>query len=164
MSQIDKMWSNPHEGLHVYAYKRPETATKVAVFHLHALIDDQGRFKYASTIRRLKKLHKKKYTIVVMSVDLSSFNRTTRVAPTKIEDVCQQLDVPLIFCMAKRPNKFQIPKTGMFEYIMQQYNEIDLDQSFYCGDNANGTSSRDSVFAKACNLKFINDEQYFTTN
>jgi DNA 3'-phosphatase len=164
------MWSNPHEGLHVYAHKLPKTASKVAVFYLNALICAEEStgwcFKYPSTMRRLRRLHEKKYTIVVMSNELAVYNRTTRNAQikSKIEDICKQLNVPIIFCIAKRPNKFQIPKTGMFEYIMQQYNNIDFDQSFYCGDNANGTSSRDSCFAKACNLKFINDEQYFTTN
>lgn len=171
------IWSHPEEGLYVYNYKEAKLTNSLAIFYLNGTLVcpkkndqilsgddvDEWRFKYPNACRMLRRLHNENYTIILVCNELSVRVRRTRVSrlKSKIEAICRELDTPLILYMVTRANKYQIPKTGIIEMLHKQNPNICFKTSFYCGDNLNHTSSRDINFAKGCNLKFVNDEEFF---
>ncbi|AIE47824.1 nicotinamide riboside kinase 1 [Peridroma alphabaculovirus] len=176
MQSIYKWHTVDAGALHVYEFRLPRIANKVAGFDLDGtLIEtisgavfaqtrDDWKFKYESIRQNFVELLDAGYCIVIITNQLgvSAGKVTIEDLRAKIEAICAALSVPLTVFIATRQDKYRKPRTGCMEYLLQRRPDIDVRHSFFCGDNVNGTLSNDSEFAKNCGLKFLYDFEYFT--
>ncbi|ADB84444.1 nicotinamide riboside kinase 1 [Apocheima cinerarium nucleopolyhedrovirus] len=168
-------WNSNDNGLFIYDYKVPLIKNKIAGFDLDGTLictksgnafsmnNFDWKLKYLDIREKFLKLLKKDYSIVVMTNELGLSPDKLSNLKRKIENVCQQINLPMLVLISSTMNNYRKPCTGMFEYLQQHKQQyIDINNSFYCGDNANGTLNTDSVFAKALGIKFYYDFDYFT--
>ncbi|QEI03520.1 HISP [Spodoptera cosmioides nucleopolyhedrovirus] len=171
-------WQIIEQSLFVYEYRVPIMNKKIAAFDLdgtlietksgqvYAKDDEDWKWKYFDIYLTLRSLIEQKYTIVIVTnqLGISTGKVKARCMQKKIADICEALGLPMFVLMASKKDKFRKPMTGTMEYLVARYPHIDMKQSFFCGDDVNGTLANDSEFAKACGMKFYYDFEYFTTN
>ncbi|AUV65330.1 NRK1 [Alphabaculovirus myunipunctae] len=168
-------WTLIDDSLHVYEHRLPIIRNKIAAFDLDGTIIEtkSGRvysenaydwkFKYTSVVQNFIDLLRSGYTIVVVTNQLgvTEGKVSAEEMRAKIEYVCTALSVPLVVMMATRKDRYRKPRTGTMEYLLTRQPNIKKRESFFCGDNVNGTLAHDSDYARACNMKFLYDFEYF---
>jgi DNA 3'-phosphatase len=168
-------WYLVNDSLYVYEYKLPIMNKKIAAFDLDGTLietksgevyekdSEDWKWKYYDIYSTFVHLIKKKYTIVIVTnqLGISTGKVEASSMQKKINDICKTLGLPIFVLMASKMDKFRKPLTGTMEYLVSKYPHIDTKESFYCGDNVNGTLPHDSEYAKACGMKFVYDFQYF---
>ncbi|ABM45763.1 unknown protein [Spodoptera frugiperda multiple nucleopolyhedrovirus] len=125
------------------------------------------QWKYGNIYETFLNLINNKYTIVIVTNQLGiSFNKiTVQDVEHKIRSICEILGLPMIVMIASKNDKYRKPMTGSIDYLLAKYGiELDRKNSFFCGDDVNGTLPSDSYFANNCNINFYNDEDYFVNN
>ncbi|AXS67767.1 Nrk1 [Cryptophlebia peltastica nucleopolyhedrovirus] len=141
--------------LSIYHHRLPILKNKVAIFDLNETImlkvNNNWQFKYDNIVYKFTNLINQDFTIVLVS----NFSKDR-----EIEDVCKQIAVPM-FVMMSHTIQYKLPSTGFFEKLLQMNPSIDCKNSFFCGDNHNGTTNKDTVFAHACGIKFKYENDMF---
>lgn len=83
----------------------------------------------------------------------------------KCKNITKLINLPLTFYLSIQDDINRKPRIGMWtEMITEQYFNVDVDNSFYCGDAAGRSSDfsiTDYKFALNLNLKFYTPEQLF---
>ncbi|QAT90337.1 nicotinamide riboside kinase 1 [Spodoptera exempta nucleopolyhedrovirus] len=168
-------WQIVDESMHVFEYHLPVITNKIAGFDLDGTLVEtvsgevyskncvDWKWKYGNVYETFVRLLEKGYTIVIVTNQLGiSTNKVSAYEMRKkIEYVCNALGVPLIVLMPTKMDKYRKPATGSMDYLMSRNPKIDPRQSFFCGDDVNGTLLNDSNYAKACGMKFFYDFEYF---
>jgi len=167
-------WQVIDQTLHIYNYRLPKLNNKIAVFDLdNTLIEikngnitsfskEDYHLKYTNIKKKLLKLLKNNYTIVIVTADQSNKRRKMYFSHSeKIKYVADMIGLPMMILISVEVDKYRIPKTGMMEYLFKLNSNLSFSNSFYVGDNMNGTTNVDSKYARACNLKFFNDHDFF---
>lgn len=168
-------WSVVNDSLHVYEYRLPILTNKIAGFDLDGtLIETRSgevysrtaidwKWKYDTVYQTFANLVNQGYTIVIVTnqLGISTGKVSLNEMRKKIHYVCNAMGLPIIVLMSTKMDKYRKPSTGTMEYLISRQPGIDLSQSFFCGDNVNGTLCNDSNYAKACGIKFMYDFNYF---
>ncbi|AYN45005.1 nrk-1 [Alphabaculovirus alterspexiguae] len=171
-------WQIVDESMHVFEYHLPVITNKIAGFDLDGTLIEtisgkvysencvDWKWKYCTVYETFVELIKKNYTIVIVTNQLGiSMNKVSAYEmKKKIEYICNALGLPLVVMMPTKMDKYRKPATGSMDYLMTRNSKIDLQQSFFCGDDVNGTLLNDSNYAKACGMKFYYDFDYFGNN
>ncbi|AAZ38226.1 ORF-60 [Agrotis segetum nucleopolyhedrovirus A] len=168
-------WSTINMSLYVYEYRMPIITDKIAGFDLDGtLIETRSgdiyaraaidwKWKYTTVYQSFMNLLNDGYTIVIVTnqLGISTGKVSEHEMKKKVQYVCNALGLPMIVMMASKNDKYRKPATGTMEYLVSRQPNINLNDSFYCGDDVNGTLCSDSGYAKACSVKFIYDFDYF---
>ncbi|QWO71640.1 NRK1 [Orgyia pseudotsugata single capsid nuclopolyhedrovirus] len=161
----------------IYAHRLPLLTNKIAGFDLNgtlietksggvfAMNDNDWKLKYTNTTNKLTELLDADYTIVVMTNEQGITKNTNLTALSsafkkKIETLCRTIDLPM-FVVASCRTKYRKPRTGLFECVRKKQPMLNVEKSFYCGNNADGTNCNDLQFAENCGIKFYYDYKYF---
>ena len=174
MNTINK-WYVVEDSMYVFEYRLPIVNNKIAAFDLDGTLietrsgeifardSDDWKWKYGDIYESFLNLVNKKYTIVIVTNQLGvgSGKVSAQSMQIKIENICETLGLPMIVLMSTKTDKFRKPRTGTMDYLVEQNPHIDLKQSFFCGDDVNGTLPNDSKYAKACGMRFVYDFCYF---
>jgi DNA 3'-phosphatase len=173
-NKIFHNWHHNDNGLLIYDYKIPLIRNKIAGFDLDGTLictksgnassktHSDWKLKYLDIREKFVELLKNDYCIVIMTNELGLSGNLANLK-RRIENVCKEINVPMLVLISTTMNKYRKPCTGMFEYLQQNRQQhIDIKNTFYCGDNANGTFNTDSVFAKGLGIKFYYDFDYFS--
>nr|QGX02317.1 pnk [Mamestra configurata nucleopolyhedrovirus A] len=174
MSLINK-WHVVDDSLYVYERRLPIVKPKIAAFDLDGtLIETKSgnifpidahdwQWKYANVGHMLLQLLMDEYTIVIITNQLgvSTGKLKEKEMRTRIESVCELLAIPMIVMAATKADKYRKPCSGAMQYLLTRQPNINVAESFFCGDNVCGTCKNDSDFAKACNMKFVYDHEFF---
>ncbi|ABI35797.1 nicotinamide riboside kinase 1 [Ectropis obliqua nucleopolyhedrovirus] len=164
-------WCDHHNGFIEYKYKLPIIKNKIAIFNLeNTLICTKSRavqqqnetdwqLKYTTIHDTFVNLLDNDYSIFIMTNQMNTKNLSQ--LKQKIKLICKTIQLPLTVYISTQFNNYRKPRTGMFEHLMVKQPFVDFTNSFYCGDNLNGLTNADSLFAKNCNLKFYYDFNFF---
>ncbi len=95
---------------------------------------------------KLKELHEDGYKLVIFTnqAGITKGKTTTKDIQGKILDIIAELGLPLQTFVATTEDKWRKPSPSMWRYFAKNHNggiEVDLTQSFYCGDAAGTQSS-----------------------
>ncbi|AHH82674.1 NRK-1 [Buzura suppressaria nucleopolyhedrovirus] len=162
-------WQFQNDGLITYAHRLPLLKNKIAAFDLDGTLivsknEGTWRLKYTDIRSKFIELLKKHYTVVIMANRINLDETNINICKNTIEGVCKTINLPVHVLIATKTNNYRRPNTGMFEqYLMKKQPLIDLDASFYCGDNFYGNNKIDSQFAANCGIKFYYDYDFFNT-
>ncbi|OAL48864.1 PNK3P-domain-containing protein [Pyrenochaeta sp. DS3sAY3a] len=136
---------------------------------------------------RLKELHEKDYTIVIISnqggISLKPDPKTIKSDQKRLSDfkskvsaVLKQLDLPISLYAATSRDHYRKPRSGMWQELLDDFDLdtadfVDLDKSFFVGDaggrdaGAGGVvkdhSCVDRDFAANLGISFQTPEEYF---
>jgi DNA 3'-phosphatase len=174
LGMINK-WQVVDESLHVYDRRLPVLFPKIAAFDLDGtLIETKSgniypvdahdwKWKYENIGHVLLQLLLDEYTIVVITNQLgvSTGKLSVNDMRVRINSVCDSVALPMIVMVATKADNYRKPRTGAMEYLLLRQPNINIKESFFCGDNVNGTCKNDSDFAKACGMKFVYDCEFF---
>lgn len=129
---------------------------------------------YDNVKDKIKSLYNDNYNIVIITNQskVEDDKKYETEIKTKIENIINELGVPIKVLIATKQNYYRKPSTGCWELINQfakLHNiVIDNNQSFYCGDAAGRVykknkdhSNSDYLFALNCKLKFYTPEMLF---
>jgi len=160
---------------HIIKFENPLITNKIAAFDLdYTLIKTKSGNKFAknsedwkwwhkSIIKKLRKLHKKGYSIIVFTNQASrSKNYMDKLKP-KLQSIASELDIPIIFYIARKKDGYRKPEVDMWNLLMQD-NNINKSECFYCGDAAGRSqdfSDSDRAFAHNIGITFYTPEEYF---
>jgi len=186
-------WQKLYDGLvYVMTSEGCQASRKIAAFDLDwTLIGTKSgnvfpkdpkdwRFLYETrTVDKISSLHRDGYKVVVISNQsrLTSEN-AVQAFKSKVESIASSLKgvpVQVFVSAAKGSSIFRKPRTGIWELMRRDMNgncqDIDMEDSFYCGDAAGRTKKAsdgkkdfacsDRLFALNTGLKFYTPEQYF---
>ncbi|QDZ23293.1 bifunctional polynucleotide phosphatase/kinase [Chloropicon primus] len=131
----------------------------------------------------MEKLHRDGYRLVVFSnqggISKKVRGRASANLRTKVDEVMckkcstdpsgrREIKFPVVFfCANRKDDTFRKPAAGMFNYFCETFNrsvEVDLKNSFYCGDMAGregDPGDTDKTFAANCGLPFKTPEEVF---
>jgi bifunctional polynucleotide phosphatase/kinase len=92
----------------------------------------------------LKKLHEDGYKLVIFTnqAGITKGKTTAKDIQGKILDIIGELGVPVQAFVATTEDKWRKPSPAMWHYFAKHHNggvEIDMKQSYYCGDAAGTT-------------------------
>lgn len=116
-------------------------------------------------LNKLKKLIKDGYCIVIISnqAGISKGKTDPNEWVRKINDIQKKIGVPIKVYASTGNNVYRKPYPTFWNMI-KSYTDIDLDNSFYCGDacgRKGDHSDTDYKFALNIGIKFIVPENYF---
>lgn len=119
-------------------------------------------------MKKLEELHKKNYTIAIISNQKGLKKGkpcTIEQFKIKIQNIAKVLPIPFIFLGALEDDIYRKPSTGMWDKISQLKGfEINKQFSFYVGDAAgrlNDFADSDLKFAKNVGINFFTPENIF---
>ncbi len=133
---------------------------------------------FAEVPAKLSHLHDDGFKVVVFTNQLGIAKGKLKPEHfrQKAENVVSRLGVPIqLFCCAADGGIFRKPRTGVWKLLTDHFNgsvDVDVDQSFYCGDAAGREkdwqsgkkkdfSCSDRLFALNLGLKFYTPEEFF---
>lgn len=132
-------------------------------------------FKFVTSV--LKSKHSDDFKIVILTNQAGVSSGKTKVPDIKqkIENVIDELGVPVQAFVATGDNYFRKPLIGMWQALCEHKNDnvtVDMSQSYYVGDAAGRPenkalkkkkdhSSADRLMAINLNLKFFTPEEHF---
>ncbi|ACI28765.1 agip63 [Agrotis ipsilon multiple nucleopolyhedrovirus] len=168
-------WSIVDDSMHVYEFRLPLITDKIAGFDLDGtLIETRSgevysktaidwKWKYDTVYQTFLNLINDGYTIVIVTnqLGISTGKVSAQEMRKKIHYVCNSLGLPIVVLMSTKMDKYRKPSTGTMEYLIRRQPSINMSESFFCGDDVNGTLRNDSNYARACGLKFVYDFNYF---
>lgn len=119
---------------------------------------------------KLEELVKNNYKIVIFSnqngIEKNKITREDLLY--KCNNIINELNVPILFCMAIYNDIMRKPRIGMWKYMKSSlYNSIDFNNSFYCGDaigRSNDFSASDFKFSLNIGIKMYSPEELFNDN
>ena len=118
---------------------------------------------YPNVPEKLKDYYEQKYNIIIFTNQKKIKNLDDFIY--KIKMIEDQLVIPINVFISLENDSYRKPHTGMFNELLTLTScEIDIKQSFYCGDAAGRQkdfSDSDRLFAYNCNLTFILPENCF---
>jgi bifunctional polynucleotide phosphatase/kinase len=117
-------------------------------------------------IPKLHSLHSQNYKLVIFS-NQGGVNKHSSIDDIifKCKSISKFINLPIIFYLSILDDMNRKPRIGMWEDMNEcKFTNIDMNNSFYCGDAAgryNDFSSTDYKFAANLNLKFYIPEKIF---
>ncbi len=119
------------------------------------------KFNYSTVQSKLKELYEKKYCIIVIS-NQKGLNNCYKEWCQKLINIENELDIPIKVYASISNNIYRKPNLGFWDIL--KINNINMDDSFYCGDaigRPNDHNDTDYKFAINCGLKFMTPEKIF---
>jgi len=168
-------WSQNDKGLEVYEYKFSRMLPKIACFDMDGTLirtasgkkfpinENDWTWLSASVPSKIRELSDNDYSIIIMT-NQSKFNDGLR---TKINNICKDIDVPILVLVSTDYTKYRKPMPGFMDYLNSAYaGVIDKQSSFYVGDAMDDNidhSNCDLYFAINTGLKFHFAHHFFVT-
>ncbi len=118
-------------------------------------------FNYKNVQSKLRELYEKKFCIIIIS-NQKGLNNSYQDWCFKLVEIEKELDIPIKVYASIANNIYRKPNIGFWDLL--KGNNINMDESFYCGDAIGRPSDHndtDYKFAINCGLKFISPEQMF---
>lgn len=156
------------------------TNNKVAAFDLDGTLiitksgkrfakntNDWKLFHSTEVFKTLKTLHDDGYTLVIISnqLGISKGKVDTADIQTKVNDIVEYLQLPIIVMLAVNDDHMRKPRIGAWEYLEYLIaTPINMSESFYCGDaagRANDFAATDYKFALNLGITFKTPEELF---
>lgn len=172
------------EGDFIYGeYKNPKFKSKVASFDLDGtiIVTKSGK-KFAGSVddwklfsdsvkAKFKELHEKDYLIVIFTNQKGIESKKVQLKDwkEKVEQITKKINVPLVVYASIHSDIYRKPMPTLFDLLQEKIksnteHNIDLENSFYCGDAAgrkNDFSDTDYKFALNCKISFKTPEDFF---
>lgn len=132
--------------------------------------NDWKLFDEKKVLEKIKKICEDEYSIIIISNQNGIGNKKQDKNEwiTKINNIQKKLSTPLKIYASLEKDKYRKPFPTFFNLILDELEknniEIDLTNSFYCGDacgRKGDHSDTDYKFALNCNLKFYTPEYLF---
>jgi bifunctional polynucleotide phosphatase/kinase len=179
-------WKYVNDSLLIYNYGKnnmnnlKNNKTKIAGFDIdgtiittqsgrvHPIDSFDWKIKFDQCVEIIEKFAKNKYKIIFIT-NQSTIKKRIDSFKNKIKKICEKFSCSIIVFIAATNDKFRKPKTG----IIDEYINIDKNDSFYCGDAAGRIkqgkykkdwSDTDYKFAINLNIDFYTPEEFFTKN
>ncbi|XP_047030286.1 uncharacterized protein F21D5.5 [Helicoverpa zea] len=189
-SAMESIWEEIDRGeLYVFTSKGVKSSHKIAAFDMdgtliktksgkvHPVDTHDWQIAFPTIQQKLKEHLEQGYKLVILSNQAPIGNGRVKIEDfkKKIENIVTKLDVPFQVYIATGKGFYRKPTTGMWKVLSEQKNdglEIDMVESFYCGDAAGRVanwapgkkkdhSMADKLMAENLNLRFYTPEQFF---
>lgn len=187
---LEDVWEEIDKGeLYIYTSKGVKSSKKIAGFDMdgtliktksgkaHPVDINDWEIALPVVSQKLKEQLLDGFRIVIFSNQAPIGKGRVKIEDfkKKFESIVLKLNIPVQAYFATGKGFYRKPATGMWKYLNEQKNdglEIDMDQSFYCGDAAGRVagwapgkkkdhSMADKLMAENLSLKFYTPEQYF---
>lgn len=187
---MEDLWEDVNQGeLYVFTSKGVKSSSKIAAFDMdgtliktksgkvHPVDTFDWQIAFPTVEKKLKEHLNDGYKLVILSNQAPIGNGRVKIEDfkKKIEAIVKKLDVPFQVYIATGKGFYRKPTTGMWTVLSEQKNdgiEIDMAESFYCGDAAGRLanwapgkkkdhSMADKLMAENLNLRFYTPEQFF---
>ncbi|XP_026734315.1 uncharacterized protein F21D5.5 [Trichoplusia ni] len=187
---VENMWEDIDRGeLYVFTSKGVKASKKIAAFDMdgtliktksgkvHPVDCNDWQIAFPTVQKKLKEHADQGYKLVILSNQAPIGNGRVKIEDfkKKIENIVIKLDLPFQVYIATGKGFYRKPTPGMWKVLSEQNNdglEIDMAQSFYCGDAAGRVanwapgkkkdhSMADKLLAENLNLRFYTPEQFF---
>ncbi|KAM3965324.1 polynucleotide kinase 3'-phosphatase [Aphomia sociella] len=186
----EDIWEEVDKGeLYIFTSKGVKSSKKIAAFDMDGTLIrtksgkvypvdiNDWQIAFPTVTRKLKEQVSNGFKVVILSNQAPIGNGRVKIEDfkKKIESLVQNLGIPVQAYFATGKGFYRKPTTGMWKVLNEQKNdglEIDLNESFYCGDAAGRAagwapgkkkdhSMVDKLMAENLSLRFYTPEQYF---
>lgn len=109
---------------------------------------------------KLKEWHDKGYKVVIFTNQngITKGHTTEKEIKTKIENITQQIGIPMQALIASADDSFRKPSKTLWRYFAENMNgteQVDIKESIYCGDAAGRVGKKKDFTDTDLYLKFF---------
>ncbi|KAJ0176659.1 hypothetical protein K1T71_007838 [Dendrolimus kikuchii] len=187
---MDSIWEEVDKGeLYIYTSKGVKSSFKIAAFDMdgtliktksgkvHPVDINDWQLAFPTVPQKLKEQITKGFKVVLLSNQAPIGNGRVKIEDfkKKIESIIDKIGIPIQAYIATGKGIYRKPAIGMWKVLSEQNNdsiEINMNESFYCGDAAGRVanwapgkkkdhSMADKLMAENLNMKFLTPEQFF---